>query len=86
MSKFFLDTNIVIYASNSELNKADKANTLIFEEPLLISLQVINEVSNICLKKLLLDGEAVISAIKKVTSATDVDFSLSTQLQVEFFC
>lgn len=88
MSRHFLDTNIIIYAySNSELHKADKANVLLFEETSLISLQVINEFSNICLKKLRLDEEAVISAIKEVTSATNVvGFSLSTQLQALQLC
>ena len=88
MSKHFLDTNIIIYTySNSELHKADKANALIFEESSLISLQVINEFSNICLKKLRLDGEAVISAIKEITCVTNVvGFSLSTQLQALQLC
>ena len=88
MSKHFLDTNIIIYAySNSESHKADKANALIFEESSLISLQVINEFSNICLKKIRLDGEAVISAIKEITCVTNVvGFSLSTQLQALQLC
>lgn len=88
MSKHFLDTNIIIYAySNSELHKADKANALLFEETSLISLQVINEFSNICLKKLRLDGLAVISAIQEITRATNVvGFSLSTQLQALQLC
>lgn len=88
MSKHFLDTNILIYAySNNELTKADKANALIFEEYSLISLQVINEFANICLKKLRLDGEAVILAIKEVTRATNVvSFSISTQLQALQLC
>jgi predicted nucleic acid-binding protein len=88
MSKHFLDTNILIYAySNSELTKADRANGLIFEESSLISIQVINEFANICLKKLRLDGEAVISAVKEITRATNVvSFSISTQLQALQLC
>lgn len=88
MSKHFLDTNILIYAySNSELTKADRANGLIFEESSLISIQVINEFANICLKKLRLDGEAVISAVKEITRATNVvSFSISTQLQALKLC
>jgi len=58
MSKYFLDTNIIIYAySNSEPHKADKANALIFEGASLISLQVINEFSSICLIKTSAGGE-----------------------------
>ncbi|SJM95009.1 conserved hypothetical protein [Crenothrix polyspora] len=88
MSKCFLDTNIVIYAySNNEPHKTDKANALIFEGAALISLQVINEFSNTCLRKLRLDGKAVSSAILEITSATIVvDFSLSTQLKALPLC
>ena len=51
MSKCFLDTHLHIYAySNSEPDKADIANALLFDGESLISLQVINEFSNVCLK------------------------------------
>jgi predicted nucleic acid-binding protein len=88
MSKYFLDTNIIIYAySNSEPDKADKANALIFEGESLISLQVINEFSNVCLKKLPLKEKAVITAILEITSSTIVvGFSLSTQLKALQLC
>lgn len=88
MSKYFLDTNILIYAySNSQPHKADTANALIFEGESLISLQVINEFSNICLKKLRLKEKAVIAAILEITSSTSVvSFSLPTQLQALQLC
>ncbi|MGZ8918610.1 MAG: PIN domain-containing protein [Methylobacter sp.] len=88
MSKYFLDTNIILYAySNSEPLKADKANALIFEGESIISLQVINEFVNVCLKKLRLKENAVSAAILEITSATHVvGFSLSTQLQALQLC
>lgn len=86
--KYFLDTNILIYAySNSEPRKADIANTLLFEDDSLISLQVINEFSNICLKKLLLQEKAVITAVMEIINSTCVvSFSLATQLQALQLC
>ena len=86
--RYFLDTNILIYAySNSEPHKADVANSLLFEGESLISLQVINEFSNICLKKLKLSEKAVIGAINEITSVTHVvGFSLATQLRALQLC
>ncbi|MFM8341351.1 MAG: PIN domain-containing protein [Methylomonas sp.] len=86
--RYFLDTNILIYAySNSEPHKADVANSLLFEGESLISLQVINEFSNICLKKLKLNEKAVIGAINEITSVTHVvGFSLATQLRAIQLC
>ncbi len=88
MSKYFLDTNILIYAySNSEPHKADIANALLFEGESLISLQVINEFSNICLKKLRLQEKAVIAAVMEISNSTIVvSFSLSTQIQALQLC
>jgi predicted nucleic acid-binding protein len=88
MSKYFLDTNILIYAySYSETHKADTANDLIFEGDSLISLQVINEFVNVCLKKLRLKEKTVIAAILEITSSTMVvGFSLSTQLHALQLC
>ncbi len=82
MSKYFLDTNILIYAySNSEPLKADKANALIFEGDAIISLQVINEFTNVCLKKLKLNATDVSTAILEISRAIEViGFSLKTQL------
>ena len=85
---YFLDTNILIYAySNSEPQKADIANTLLFENVSLISLQVINEFSNICLKKLKINQQAVISAIHEISATMRVvSFSLATQLRALQLC
>ncbi|MCQ8116586.1 PIN domain-containing protein [Methylomonas rosea] len=86
--RYFLDTDILIYAySNSEPHKADIANSMLFEGESIISSQVINEFSNICLKKLKLKENAVIGAIHEITSVTHVvGFSLATQLRALQLC
>jgi len=50
---FFCDSNILLYAfSNQDLNKKKIASKILLDERCVISVQVINEVSNIMIKKL----------------------------------
>ena len=48
--KIFLDSNIILYTLTDEVKKKEIAIDLLIEEPT-ISIQVINEVSNILIKK-----------------------------------
>ncbi len=49
--KFFCDSNILLYAfSNQDLRKRDIASKILLNRKSIISVQVINEVSNIMLK------------------------------------
>jgi len=51
--KAFLDTNILIYLySLTELEKQQKIFDIIKTHSIIISVQVVNEFSNICIKKL----------------------------------
>ena len=51
--KFFCDSNILLYAfSNQNLIKKKIASKILLDERCIISIQVVNEVSNIMLKKL----------------------------------
>ncbi|OHD14277.1 MAG: hypothetical protein A2086_09595 [Spirochaetes bacterium GWD1_27_9] len=52
----FIDSNIIIYSLGKEIDKKNISNSLINENPI-ISVQVINEVINICLKKLKLSKD-----------------------------
>ncbi len=83
MNNDFLDTNLLVYAySKTELNKADRANELLFQSNSLISSQVINEFANVCLRKLHQPEQSIIAAIHEIArSIRIVGFSLSTQLQ-----
>ncbi len=55
--RVFFDSNIIIYSySNTELDKSAIANELIFSfDEIMVSTQVINEVTNILYKKFKLD-------------------------------
>lgn len=54
MSTPFLDSNIVLYLLSAETEKADRADTLLSAGGI-ISVQVLNEVVSVCLRKLRLD-------------------------------
>ena len=56
----FCDSNILLYAfSNQDLRKKEIASKLILDNKSIISIQVINEVSNIMLKKLNFNNEDI---------------------------
>jgi len=82
--KVFLDTNVLIYAySVDEKEKQEKATALlnIYSEQLIISNQVLNEISNTLFKKFRKTSLEVRSVILEISSAlTVVDFHLKTQL------
>ncbi len=83
MNTYFIDTNVLIYAfSSDEPEKALIANELVFDGAGIISLQVINEFSNICLRKFGKSLLAVIDAVNEICSRLRVvNFSISTQIK-----
>jgi len=57
---FFCDSNILLYAfSTQDLRKKEIASKIILDNRCIISIQVINEVSNIMLKKLNFKDEQI---------------------------
>lgn len=83
--RFFLDTNIIIYAySNDEPKKQEVANTILEEygSQILISTQVINELSNTFFRKFKLKAQAVEDVVLELNSNFSiVNFNLQTQLK-----
>lgn len=66
----FLDSNVVLYLLSAEPGKADRAEALLRARPI-VSVQVLNEVTSVCLRKLRLPWEevqAVIAAVKSNAS------------------
>ena len=62
----FLDSNVVLYLLSGDAYKADRAEALMRERPT-VSVQVLNEVTSVCLRKLRLSWaeiEAFLQAIK----------------------
>ncbi|MBD3798692.1 PIN domain-containing protein [Sulfuricurvum sp.] len=83
--KAFLDTNIPIYAySEDEPKKQSIALQLLdrFEDNIMISKQVINELINILLKKFKLSSDQVENVLLEIDNVLlIVDFDLTTQIK-----
>jgi predicted nucleic acid-binding protein len=83
--KAFLDTNILIYAySEDEPKKQSIALQLLdsFEDNVIISKQVINELSNILLKKFKLGSDQVENVLLEIDNVLPIaDFDLTTQIK-----
>lgn len=71
----FLDTNVIVYAFAGEGHKADRAETLLADGGV-VSVQVLNELANVALRKLALTHAeldevlAIVRALCKVVPVT----------------
>ena len=57
-SRAFLDSNVVLYLLSADAGKADRAEALLQEQPV-ISVQVLNEVTQVCVRKLRMGWEEI---------------------------
>ena len=71
MSKPFLDSNIVLYLLSGDAAKADRAQALL-EAGSVISVQVLNEVTSVCLRKLKMPWQEVDALLLAVKAACEV--------------
>jgi predicted nucleic acid-binding protein len=68
LSRTFLDSNIILYLLSADTVKADKAEALVAAGGI-ISVQVLNEVTSVCQRKLKMpwhEIEAVLTVVKSV--------------------
>jgi len=85
VSKPFIDSNVILYLLSDDAGKADKAESIVAAGGI-ISVQVLNEITSICHKKLKMDWveiEAVLDAIKanlQVVSLTEKTHALAVQI------
>ena len=94
MAKPFIDSNVVLYLFSSDTVKADRAESLL-QSGGLISVQVLNEVASVCLRKLKMtweDVDAVLETLKStcevlpVTLAThEKAVGLAKRFQISFY-
>jgi predicted nucleic acid-binding protein len=68
VSKPFIDSNIVLYLLSSDAAKADKAEQVL-EAGGCISVQVLNEVASVCLRKLKMQWQEVDAVLQAVKAA-----------------
>ena len=66
--KFFLDTNVCIYAFDTDSRKKEKTLDLIISNQATVSTQVLMETSNVALKKLKFSHEEIQRSIDYITT------------------
>jgi predicted nucleic acid-binding protein len=71
VSKPFLDSNIVLYLLSGDAGKADRAQGLL-EAGATISVQVLNEVTSVCLRKLKMPWQEIDTLLLAVKAACEV--------------
>jgi len=63
--KHFLDSNVVLYLLSGDSAKADKAESLLITGPV-ISVQVLDEVTQVCRRKLQMDWDEIAQFLELV--------------------
>ena len=71
MSKPFIDSNIVLYLLSGDTAKADRAQAILAAGAV-ISVQVLNEVTSVCLRKLKMPWAEIDAVLLAVKTACDV--------------
>ena len=94
MAKPFIDSNVVLYLFSSDTLKADRTESLL-QSGGLISVQVLNEVASVCLRKLKMtweDVDAVLETLKSTCEVLPVSLAshekavgLAKRFQISFY-
>ena len=71
MSNPFIDSNVVLYLLSGDASKADKAQALLAAGAV-ISVQVLNEVTSVCLRKLKMPWHEIDALLMAVKAACEV--------------
>lgn len=71
MSAVFVDSNVILYLLSGDVAKADRAEAIL-DAGGIISVQVLNEVTSVCLRKLKMTWEEVDAVLLAVKAACDV--------------
>ncbi len=71
MNKPFIDSNILLYLLSGDATKADKAQAILAAGAI-ISVQVLNEVTSVCLRKLKMPWPEIDALLMAVKAACEV--------------
>jgi predicted nucleic acid-binding protein len=71
MAKPFIDSNVVLYLFSSDTVKADRAESIL-QSGGSISVQVLNEVASVCLRKLKMTWEDIDAVLETLKSTCEV--------------
>lgn len=71
MSTAFIDSNVILYLLSGDYGKADRVEAILGKGGI-ISVQVLNEVTSVCLRKLKMGWEEIDAVLLAVRAACDV--------------
>lgn len=71
VNSVFFDSNVILYLLSGDSSKADRAEALLNKGGI-ISVQVLNEVTSVCLRKLKMSWEEIDAVLLAVKAACDV--------------
>ena len=71
MNKPFVDSNVVLHLLSGDASKADRAQTLLAAGAF-VSVQVLNEVTSVCLRKLKMPWDEIDALLLAVKAACEV--------------
>ena len=67
----FIDSNVILYLLSGDSAKADRAEAIL-DKGGIISVQVLNEITSVCLRKLKMTWEEIDTVLQAVKAACDV--------------
>lgn len=71
MSAVFIDSNVILYLLSGDSAKADRAEAVLNKGGI-ISVQVLNEVASVCLRKLKMNWDEIDAVLLAVKAACEV--------------
>ena len=71
MNKPFIDSNVILYLLSGDAAKADRAQALLLAGAV-VSVQVLNEITSVCLRKLKMPWQEIDALLLAVKAACDV--------------
>jgi len=71
MNGIFLDSNVILYLLSADTHKADTAEALLTKKPT-ISVQVLNEVTSVCLRKLKMPWPEILDLLNAVKATCQI--------------
>ena len=72
MAKFFIDTNILVYLLSADTAKANRAEHIVRQGGV-VSVQVLNELAHVCVRKLKMSWEETQEVLNTVRSLSRIE-------------
>jgi predicted nucleic acid-binding protein len=71
LSAAFIDSNVILYLLSGDAAKADRAEAILSKGGI-VSVQVLNEVTSVCQRKLKMNWDEIDSVLQTVKAACDI--------------